>query len=98
MSNRIEANSHICHGQPCIRGTRVMVYLIIELLEVGLTPSDIIRDYYPHITPQDVEACLHYAADLIKNQEAVPFELEERHRIMPNAKAQMSNECQSSND
>ncbi len=74
MNNRIEVNPHICHGQPCIRDTRVMVYLIIELLEAGITPADIIRDYYPHITLEDIKACLHYAADLIKNQEAVPFE------------------------
>lgn len=63
MNNRIEVDPHICHGQPCIRGTRVMVYLIIELLEAGLTPANIIRDYYPQITMEDVQACLHYAAD-----------------------------------
>ncbi len=74
MNNRIEVNPHICHEQPCIKGTRVMVYLIIELLEAGLTPADIIRDHYAYITLEDVRACLHYAADLIKNQEAVPFE------------------------
>ncbi len=67
MDDRIAVNPHICHGQPCIRGTRVMVYLTIELLEAGLMPVDIVRDYYPHITSEDVKACLHYVADLIKN-------------------------------
>ncbi len=74
MNNRIEVNSNICHGQPCIKGSRIMVYLIIELLEAGLTPADVIRDYYPNITLEDVKSCLHYAAEMIKNQEVVSFE------------------------
>ena len=74
MNNRIEVNPNICHGQPCIKGTRIMVYLIIELLEAGLSPADIIRDYYPDITLDDVKSCLHYAAEIIKNQEVVSFE------------------------
>lgn len=73
MDNRIEVNPDICHGQPCIKGTRIMVYIIIELLEAGLTPDDIIKDYYPQITKDDIKQCLHYAASLI-DQEYIPFE------------------------
>jgi len=51
-----------------------MVYTIIELIEAGLAPDDIIRDYYPNITREDIKECLHYAATLIKNQEYIPFE------------------------
>jgi uncharacterized protein (DUF433 family) len=51
-----------------------MVYTIIELLESGLTSEDIIKDYYPNISKDDIKECLHYAASLIKNQEYVPFE------------------------
>ncbi len=74
MDNKIEVNTNVCHGQPCIKGTRIMVYIIIELLESGLTPDDIIRDYYPQITKEDIKQCLHYAASLIKDQEYIPFE------------------------
>jgi uncharacterized protein (DUF433 family) len=74
MNGRIEANPNICHGQPCIKGTRIMVYSIIELLESGLTQDAIIKDYYPNRTKEDIKECLHYAASLIKNQEYVPFE------------------------
>ncbi|MEK7746446.1 MAG: DUF433 domain-containing protein [Elusimicrobiota bacterium] len=74
MNNRIEIDPNICHGQPCIKGTRIMVYLILELLEAGLTADDIIRDYYPNLTHEDIKACLHYATVLIKEQEYVPFE------------------------
>jgi len=74
MNERIEIDPNICHGQPCIKGTRIMVYLILELLEAGLTVDNIIRDYYPNLTPEDIKACIHYAATLIKEQEYVPFE------------------------
>ena len=74
MINRVEVSPNICHGQPCIKGTRIMVYTIIELIEAGLAPDDIIRDYYPNITREDIKGCLHYAATLIKNQEYIPFE------------------------
>lgn len=74
MNNRIDIDPNICHGQPCIRGTRIMVYIILELLEAGLTGDDIIRDYYPNLTTEDIKACLHYAATLVKEQEYVPFE------------------------
>ena len=74
MNERIEIDPNICHGQPCIKGTRIMVYLILELLEAGLTADDIIRDYYPNLAPEDIKACIHYAASLIKEQEYVPFE------------------------
>ncbi|MGR3301869.1 MAG: DUF433 domain-containing protein [Candidatus Scalindua sp.] len=79
MDNRIEATPDICHGQPCIKGTRIMVYIIIELLEFGLTSDDIIKDYYPNITKEDIKQCLHYAATLIKDQEYIPFEEAIRH-------------------
>jgi len=72
--DRIEVNPDICHGQPCIKGTRIMVYLIIELLESGLIAQDIIRDYYPDLTEEDIKQCLHFAATLIKDQEFIPFE------------------------
>lgn len=74
MQDRIEVNPDICHGQPCIKGTRIMVYTIIELIESGLTPGDITKDYYPDIKKDDIKQCLHYAASLIKNQEYIPFE------------------------
>ncbi|MGR3176079.1 MAG: DUF433 domain-containing protein [Candidatus Scalindua sp.] len=79
MDNGIEATPDICHGQPCIKGTRIMVYIIIELLESGLTSDDIIKDYYPNITKEDIKQCLHYAATLIKDQEYIPFEEAIRH-------------------
>jgi uncharacterized protein (DUF433 family) len=73
LIDRICVDQNVCHGQPCIKGTRVMVYLILEILETGLTAEQIIKDYYPQLEKQDIEACLHYAANLIRDAEFVPF-------------------------
>lgn len=73
MLDRISADKNICHGQPCIKGTRIMVYLILELLEAGVSKEEIIKDYYPELTPEDIQAALHYAASLIKEEEFVSF-------------------------
>jgi uncharacterized protein (DUF433 family) len=70
---RISIDPNICHGQPCITGTRIMVYLILELLEAGVMPEQLIKDYYPQLTREDIEACLHYAVSLIRDTEYVPF-------------------------
>lgn len=73
LLERISVDPEVCHGQPCIRGTRIMVYLILELLEAGISPDQIMRDYYPQLTKEDIEACLHYATTLIRDAEYVPF-------------------------
>jgi uncharacterized protein (DUF433 family) len=73
LFERITVDPKICHGQPCIKGTRIMVYLVLELLESGIGTEQIISDYYPQLNAQDIEACLHYAASLIRDAEFVPF-------------------------
>ena len=73
LLERISVDPKVCHGQPCIKGTRIMVYLVLELLESGFGPDRIIREYYPQLTKEDVEACLHYAASLIRDAEFVQF-------------------------
>lgn len=74
LMERISVSPRVCHGQPCIKNTRVLVYLVLELLEAGLTPDEIIRDYYPQLDKEDIDACLHYAVSLIRDTEYVPFE------------------------
>ena len=78
LLERITVDPNVCHGQPCIKGTRIMVYLILELLEASVPAETIIQDYYPQLTKQDVEACLHYATSLIRDTEYVPFEMSTR--------------------
>ena len=74
MSDRISVDPQICHGQPCIKGTRIMVYLLLELVEAGHTAEEIVKDYYPSLTKEDIQAAIYYAVTLIKDEEYVPFE------------------------
>lgn len=78
LLNRISANPNICHGKPCITGHRIMVYQILELLESGLGFEQIIRDYFPHITKDDITACIHYAASIVKDEEIHFYEESKR--------------------
>jgi uncharacterized protein (DUF433 family) len=73
LLKRIHVDPKICHGQPCIKGTRIMVYLVLELLAAGVTIEEIIQDHYPQLVKRDVEACLYYTAKLIREAEYVPF-------------------------
>lgn len=50
-----------------------MVYLILEMLEAGETADDIIKNAYPQLTKEHIQAVLHYAAEVIKTGEYVPF-------------------------
>jgi len=70
--SKISVNAEICHGKPCITGTRIPVYLILEMIEHGLTFSEIIEEY-PHITEDDIKACLAFAKKLIQKEEIFPF-------------------------
>jgi uncharacterized protein (DUF433 family) len=69
---RIATNPHVCHGKPCIRGTRIMVSVILDNLAEGLTAEEIIHDY-PPLTSEDVRAALAYAAVLAGEEELVPL-------------------------
>ncbi|MBI3300268.1 MAG: DUF433 domain-containing protein [Elusimicrobia bacterium] len=72
VRNHISVTADVCHGQPCFKGTRVMVYLVLELLEAGISQEDILKDYYPTLTQQSIQAALHYAAQLIRDREFIP--------------------------
>ncbi len=63
--DRISVNSQIHFGKPCIAGTRITVQNVLELLDVGLSFEEIIRDYYPDLEVDDIRACIKYAIALI---------------------------------
>ena len=64
---RITVDPAICHGQPCVRGTRVMVWLILHCMANGDTVEDILAAY-PSLSREDVRACLAYAAETAKER------------------------------
>lgn len=76
----ISVNPEICHGKPCFKGTRIMVYLILELLEAGATVAEI-REAYPALTPEHVKAALHYAARVLEERELDPAFLKLRDAL-----------------
>ena len=65
ISAHIVADAQICHGKPTFAGTRVMIWQVLEMLEVGASTKEIQRAF-PSLTPGHVKAALHYAADLTR--------------------------------
>lgn len=63
---RISVDPKVCHGKACIKGTRVMVSVVLDNLAAGETPEEIMRGY--HLEREDIEVALHYAAELARER------------------------------
>lgn len=63
--SRIIIDLAICHGKPCIKGTRIPVTVILDNLAVGETPENILGTY-PTLEKEDIYAAIAYASDCIK--------------------------------
>lgn len=59
----ISIDPSVCHGKACIKGTRVMVTVILDNLAAGASPEDIRRDY-PSVSTEAIRASIAYAAEL----------------------------------
>ena len=68
-TDRITIDPSIYGGKPCVRGTRITVTMILELVEDGLTFQQIIDEYYPQLTEQDIKACLAYARAIVEGED-----------------------------
>ena len=66
---RISVDPDICHGKPCIRGTRVMVSVILDNIAAGETTEAIVHGY--NVEEPDIQAALQYAANLAGDRVAV---------------------------
>ena len=64
---RISIDPHICHGKPCIKGTRIWVSLILDFLANGDSIEDVLKEY-PHLTREDVLACIAYGAEVARER------------------------------
>ncbi len=67
MYERISIDPKICHGQACIKNTRVPVHQIIRMLANGDKIEELLEDY-PSLKTEDIYACLDYAASLAEEQ------------------------------
>ncbi|HEU0074151.1 MAG TPA: DUF433 domain-containing protein [Dehalococcoidia bacterium] len=68
VHNRIEINPKILLGKPVIRGTRVSVELLLQMLSEGLSEDEILKGY-PHLQREDIRAAVAYAADVVAHEE-----------------------------
>lgn len=66
-TEHISVEPDVCHGKACIKGTRVMVSVILDNLAAGRTTEEIIHSY-PSVQPDDVAATIAYAADLARER------------------------------
>ncbi|MGH8059471.1 MAG: DUF433 domain-containing protein [Candidatus Entotheonellia bacterium] len=73
MDNRITIDPKVCHGQACIKGTRIPVHQILRMLANGDTIEDLLQEY-PSVTREDIFACFDYAASLAEEQ-VTPLEV-----------------------
>ena len=73
-AGRITTNPEILAGKPTIRGTRISVEFILELLSSGMSQEEIIKEY-PHLEKQDIQASLDYAARILKNEEILSLKI-----------------------
>ena len=68
--DRISVDPLVCHGKACIRGTRVMVSVVLDNLAAGESHESIASGY--HLTLDDIQAAIQYAAELAR-ETVIPF-------------------------
>jgi len=77
MYERISIDPKVCHGQACIKGTRIPVHQIVRMLANGDTVEDLLEEY-PSLKREDILACLDYVASLAEEQVTPIEELADR--------------------
>jgi uncharacterized protein (DUF433 family) len=72
LTDRIVVDSKILTGKPVVRGTRISVELVVELLAAGWSHAQILASY-PHLTEEDIRSCLAYASELLREEKVYPL-------------------------
>jgi len=67
LLDRISVDPNVCFGKPCIRGTRIWVSLILDLLASGMTMKEIVEEY-PQLTEEDIRAAIAYGAEMSRER------------------------------
>jgi uncharacterized protein (DUF433 family) len=71
--DRIAASPDVLVGKPVVKGTRLSVEFIVNLLADGWTQAQIL-DSYPNLKSEDIRACLAYARELLQEEKVIPLE------------------------
>lgn len=72
--NRITIDPKILVGKPVVKGTRLAVEFIVDLLAQGWVEEEILRNY-PGLTRDDIKACLRYASDVLHAEKVYPLKM-----------------------
>jgi uncharacterized protein (DUF433 family) len=67
LLSRISVNPNVCFGKPCIKGTRIWVSLLLDMLADGMSIEDILKEY-PHLKREDVLAAMAYGAEMSRER------------------------------
>jgi len=71
LAKRITVNPRQCGGRPCVRGMRIRVSEVLELLASGMTPQQIVREH-PDLELEDIYACLRFASSGVSHAVVLP--------------------------
>jgi uncharacterized protein (DUF433 family) len=74
LLDRISINPAVCAGKPCIKGTRIWVSLILDLLAGGMSEAELL-DQYPGLTHEDILAAIAYGAEAARDR-VIPVPVE----------------------
>lgn len=67
LLNRISVDPNVCFGKPCIKGTRIWVSLLLDMLADGATVEEVLKDY-PQLKRKDVLAAMAYGAEMSRER------------------------------
>ena len=70
--DRIEVNPEILVGKPVVRGTRISVELVLEMIAAGVAEEEILANY-PALEAEDLRACVAYAAEIVSSERVYPL-------------------------
>ena len=69
MNSRISIDPTVHFGKPCVKGTRITVEAVMDLVESGCGFDEIIRDYYPDLTVDDLRACIRFVRQVLASEQ-----------------------------
>ncbi len=67
LLDQISVDQNVCHGKACIKGTRIMVSIILDNIAAGVSNEELLKSY-PSLTMEGIRAALAYAADIAKER------------------------------
>lgn len=67
LLDRISIDPNVCFGKPCVRGHRIWVSLILDMLATGMSHEEILADY-PGLTDEDLRACIAYGSEMSRER------------------------------